>query len=91
MFKNNQSQDIHFEKDKRLIPFLLSQSELNFIGTELVNGVVFFKFYPFVSAEKAINNFYNRTAPLVHPIDILESVERFKNELLKAKNYIGKY
>lgn len=85
MFKN--TQNLHFEKDKRLIPFLLSFPELDFVGTEFIDGIVFFKFEPLFVAEKAINDFYSRKAPLVHPIDILESVERFKNELLKAKSY----
>ncbi len=83
---DKQNYKIHFEKDKRLIPFLFLLPELNYLGTEEIAGIIYFKFSPEAIVIKAINAFYNRTAPMIHPIDLLESVDRFKNELYKAKN-----
>ena len=81
-----QQENVFFEKDKRLIPYLLSLPDFDFLGTEEISGIVYFKFSPLSAVQKAINAFYNRTAPMVHAIDLLEGVERFRNELYKSKN-----
>lgn len=77
---------IHLERDKFIIPFLLSCSEIGFLGTKLVDQTVYFQFCPSDLAKEQIEHFYNRTAPPIHPLDLMRCVDRFKNELAIAKD-----
>lgn len=80
--------DVHFERDKHLIPYLLSLRDISFLGTEITSSFVYFKFAPADKVDLAINSYYARQAPLVQPKDLLDNVERFRNELLLAKNHM---
>ena len=82
---------IHFEKDKYLVPFLLIYPNIVFVGKEVVGTSVFFKFSPIDKVQEAINAYFNRNAPSVQPKDLLDSVERFRNEVFLSLKYsVGK-
>lgn len=79
--------DVHLEKDKRLIPFLLTSTKVVYLGTKNVSGIIFFKFSPIQIVKNEINNFYAGKC-LVEAGKLLDATERFKNELFRAKyNY----
>jgi hypothetical protein len=78
--------DIFETKDKQLVPFLLTQQEVNFIGTKLVGSTLYFQFSPLEKCQKLINDFATRKAPLVQPKDILEAVETFRDMVFEMKD-----
>ena len=80
-------ENVHLEKDKRLISFLLASNKVVYRGTKNVNGTVFFKFFPKETVKDEINDFYSGKC-LVEAGKLLDATERFKNELFRAKyNY----
>lgn len=72
-------------KDKKLIPFFLTQDSVKFLGTFAVGGIVYFKFTPKEECEKLANAFVSKRSPLVQPKDLLDAVETFKQLLFEAK------
>lgn len=87
MDKNKQIDNkFHLEKDKRLVPFLLTSHDINYHGTRLIGQTVFFIFSPVSEVKKVVNQFYSRESYLVPAKDLLDNVERFRNEIIKKKN-----
>lgn len=82
-------------KDKQLVPFLLTQHQIEFVGTEVIGTIVYFNFIPLSICEKLANDFMARKAPLVQPKDLLDAVETFRDRIFeikdegKRKNYGG--
>lgn len=80
-------------KDKQIVPFLLTQQEVSFIGTKLVGTLLYFQFTPFDRCQELIQAFATRRAPLVQPKDLLEAVETFRDMVFemkeKRRNYGG--
>lgn len=73
-------------KDRQVVPFLLIQPEVNFIGTRIEGAIVYFQFSPHDKCEQLVNDFISRKAPLVQPKDLLDAVEAFKDRIFEMKD-----
>ena len=78
--------DIYESKDKQIVPFLLIQPSIKFLGTRIVGVIVYFKFSPLYKCQKLINEFTSRKAPLVQAKDLLDSVEAFRDRIFEMKD-----
>lgn len=78
-------------KDKQIIPFLLTQPEVKFLGTRQDGSILYFQFSPPEKCQQLVNSFMTRQAPLVQPKDLLDAVETFRDRIFemkeKKKNY----
>lgn len=80
-------EEIHFEKDKHLIPYLLaSQPEVSFITTKNENGVIYFGFTPAVTVLKLISDYFTDKCTPMSPKKLFESVEEFRTILYREKS-----
>lgn len=77
--------DVYESKDKQIVPFLLTQKEISFIGTRVIYSTIYFQFIPFKKCTELVNLFTNKKAPLIQPKDLLDSVEAFKNRIFEMK------
>jgi len=84
---------IYESKDKQIVPFLLTQPEVNFLGTRRDGSILYFQFSPREKCQHLVNSFMARRAPLVQPKDLLDAVETFRDRIFeikeKKKNYEG--
>lgn len=76
-------------KDKQVVPFLLIQPEVNFIGTRIEGAIVYFQFSPSDKCYQLVNDFISHKAPLVQPKDLLDAVETFRNRVFEMKTKNG--
>lgn len=87
--------DIFETKDKQIVPFLLTQKEVSFVGTKTVGDTLYFQFSPLEKCLQLTNDFATKKAPLVQPKDLLEAVETFRDMIFemkeKRRNYGGYY
>lgn len=72
-------------KDKQIVPFLFTQTDVEFVGTRTENNNIFFQFYPYKRCLHRVHLFVSRKAPLVQLKDILEGVEHIYKELREAR------
>ncbi len=72
-------------KDKQVVPFLLTQPEVRFLGTRLVGSTLFFQFSPRTKCQQLANDFASHKAPCVDPKALLEAVETFRDYVFGAK------
>lgn len=72
-------------KDKQIVPFLLTQKEVSFIGTRLVSFILYFQFSPLDRCQQLVNDFATRKAPSVQPKDLLDAVETFRDMIFEMK------
>ena len=83
--------EIYESKDKQICPFLLTQSEIKFLGTRLKDSILYFQFSPLEKCQRLVNDFMARQAPLVDPKTLLDAVESFRDRIFemkdKRKNY----
>lgn len=87
--KEQSMNDIYESRDKQVVPFLLIQSEANFIGTRIDGSIIYFQFSPKIKCEQLVNNFISRKAPLVQPKDLLDAVEAFRDRIFEMKDKNG--
>lgn len=78
--------EIYESKDRRIVPFLLTQDGVNFIGIKRTGSIVYFRFTPKDKCEVLVNQFSSRKAPLVQPKDLLDAVETFKDRVFEMKD-----
>lgn len=83
--KRKSMNDIFETKDKQIVPFLLIQPEVKFLGTKLVGSIVYFQFSPLGKCQQLVNDFASRRAPLVQPKDLLDAVETFRDRIFEMK------
>lgn len=81
--------DFYETKDKQIVPFLLVQPEVKFLGTFLVGFILYFRFAPFDKCQQLVNDFTCRKAPLVQPKDLLDAVETFRDRVFEMKEKNG--
>lgn len=79
-------QNTYESRDKQIVPFLLTQPEVNFIGARLDGSIVYFQFSPQTKCEQLVNDFISRKASLVQPKDLLDAVEAFKDRIFEMKD-----
>ena len=77
--------DIYESRDKKIVPFLLIQPEVKFLGTKVNGSIIYFRFSPFEKCQKLVNDFSSRKAPLVQPKDLLDAVETFRDRIFEMK------
>ena len=77
--------DTYESKDKQIIPFLLTQTEIKFLGTRLDGSILYFQFAPLDKCQQLVNGFIGRRAPLVQPKDLLDAVESFRDMIFEMK------
>lgn len=78
--------DAIFEsRDKHVIPFLLTQPDVQFIGTRSEGSILYFQFSPLLETQKLVNAFVSRKAPLVQPKDLLDALETFRDIVFEKK------
>ncbi len=77
--------DIYECRDKQIVPFLLTQQEINFIGIRNDGGIIYFRFSSSEKCQKLVNDFTTRKAPVCQPKDLLDAVESFKRIVFETK------
>ena len=78
--------DVHYEKDKRLIPYLIaSNPQVSLVDTRNDNGVVFFGFSPAPIALELISDFFTDQCPAMSPKRLFDAIEEFKTILYREK------
>lgn len=78
-------ENVYESKDKQIVPFLLVQQDISFLGHRLDYNIVYFRFSPNDRCEELVNAFATRRAPLVQPKDLLEAVETFRDIVFGMK------
>lgn len=78
--------EIYESKDRRIVPFLLTQSSITYLGVRKSGSVLFFRFSPKSKCDTLVNQFSCRKAPLVQPKDLLDAVETFKDRVFEMKD-----
>jgi len=78
-------EEIYETKDKQIVPFLLVQRKIKFLGTRLDGSILYFQFTPFDECQCLVNDFATRRAPLVQPKDLLDAVETFRDMVFEMK------
>lgn len=83
--------NIYKTKDKQIAPFLLTQSEVTFLGTSEEGYALYFQFSPEDKCISLANAYISKTAPLVQPKDLLDAVETYRDRVfeMKDKNKYG--
>lgn len=81
------NEEIHYEKDKRLIPFLIASSpKVSLVSTKSENGVVYFGFSPAPVVLELISNFFTDQCPAMSPKKLFEAIEEFRTILYREKD-----
>lgn len=78
--------NIYESKDKQVVPYLLIQSNIKFVGKYADGKTIYFKFSPLKKCEELINKFISRQADPVQPKDLLDAVETFRELVFEIKN-----
>lgn len=73
------SNDIHYEANKFLVPYLLLCDGITFEGTESRGGTVYFLFSPASKVLEAINKYYQRGAEPIQPKDLIDAIEHYRD------------
>ena len=73
-------------KDKQIVPFLLIQPEIKFLGTRIFASIIYFQFSPATQCQQLVNQFMSRSAPLVQAKDLLDAVEAFRYRVFEMKD-----
>lgn len=79
--------EIHYEKDKHLIPYLLAcHPRVAFVGTKNENGIVYFGFTPSTLALELISQYFTNQTPPIFPKQLFEAIEQFRTILFREKD-----
>jgi len=77
--------DVYESKDKQIVPYLLIQPEIRFLGTDLVGPILYFKFSPRDKCDFLVNQFLTRRAKPVDPKTLLDAVEIYRDRVFEMK------
>ena len=84
--------NLEFEsRDKQTCAFLFTQEAVRFLGTRVVDQVVFFRFAPNNKCLDLVNSFYFRKAPPVQPKDLLDAVDTYRNIIFECRGRADGY
>jgi len=78
-------------RDEQVVPFLFMQRGIRFLGTRVVGGFIYFRFFPYSKCISLVNDFVMRKSPLVQPKDLLEAVETHGDIVSEMKEKMGRY
>ncbi len=76
--------DEYIENDKILCPFLLASSfngHLQFLGSEIENGILYWKFSPKGTAKLLIRQFRVKSEPKLPAQDIFQAISTWWQEI----------
>ncbi len=79
-------ENVYESKDKQIVPFLLTQNDISFLGTRVDYPVVYFQFSPSDRCVELVTLFTNKRAPLVQPKELLDAVETFRDRVFEMKD-----
>lgn len=82
----DKSSDTFDSKDKHLVPFLLTQANVSFVGTKREGSILYFQFSPYDKCVDLVNLFIVRKAPPVQPKDLLEAIETYRDLIYQMKD-----
>lgn len=85
MNEENNMKEIYESKDKQIVPYLLIQQDVKFLGTRLEGSIVYFQFSPSDICELLINKLVSRKADPVQPKDLLDAMDTFKKRIYETK------
>lgn len=92
---NDINANIYESKDKQIVPFLLTQADIKFLGTRLDDSILYFKFSPLERCKTLVNDFIVRKAPLVQAKDLLDAIESYRDMVfemrMKEKSNHGRF
>lgn len=77
--------NIFESKDKQIVPFLLIQPHIEFLGTRIEGSTLYFQFSPKKKCKQLVNDFMSKKAVLVQPKDLLDAVESFRDRVFEMK------
>lgn len=77
--------DFFETKDKQLTPYLFTQRDIQYHGTRLYGDSIYFLFSPKSKAQDLANLFLTRKADPVHPKELLEAVETYRDVIFEMK------
>lgn len=81
--------NLHIENDKRYSPFLLASSFcgfINFVGSYLDRGVIYWKFSPKDKALALLDQFNTKTEPKIPAKDLFDAIDTFWKQVAEARN-----
>ena len=84
--KKRLMEGVYESKDKQIVPFLLIQPKIKFLGIKQEGFIVYFRFAPLKKCQQLVNDFMSRQAPLVQAKDLLDSVETFRDRIFEMKD-----
>jgi hypothetical protein len=80
---------IHYERDSRLIPYLLACEEIKFVGTSLEGKTVYFGFTPKSKALQLIDQYFLNQSPHIPAKKLFDAIDEFRVILHREKNNRG--
>lgn len=86
------SQDFILNNDKLEAPYLLAASFkglVDFIGAEVNNRVLFWKFSPADKARELVGQLYTRTEPHIPAYTLFNAIETFWKQISEIKSMKG--
>jgi len=80
MTNNSSNTNIHFEKDRKIATFLLTQDEVKYLGFEKRGSTVYLKFSPREKATVLVDDFYTkRVKSPPQPKELLDKEDDFRD------------
>lgn len=83
------SQGFILNNDKLESPYLMAASFnglIDFVGAEVNNGVLFWKFSPANKARELVGQLYTRTEPHIPAYTLFNAIETFWKQITEIKN-----
>lgn len=84
--------DYYKTSDKNLAAFLLLQTDIKFIGSEMdVSGICYFSFSPKAKATELESAFLSKSANPVQPKDLFDALKSIMDIIFKEKRNLRIY
>jgi len=82
----NEANDTYYERDSRLIPFLLACSEqIKFKGTKVDGRTIYFGFSPKLKALRLIDQYFLNQSPHIPAKRLFDAIDEFRVILHREK------
>jgi len=77
--------NLYETRDKQIVPFLLIQPGISFVGTRKDGSIIYFQFESRDKCNQLVNLFLSKKASPVQPKDLLDAVETFRDRVFEMK------
>jgi len=82
--------DIHYERDSRLIPYLLAcTTEIKFVGTIAQGQTIYFGFSSKIKALQLIDQYFLNQSPHIPAKRLFDAIDEFRVILHREKSGRG--